>query len=136
MATMENPFRDYNPPTGSDVFSPWGKKDIAEFKMTLITNGITQALLEGDTLERFTGGIELTLRYNRIDLLQYISFDSLEDEDATMRSLARDGFSAALDAADREFEGELGVVLYLCGESPGRANLIMRCFTSNSDISD
>lgn len=50
---MASPFEDFVPPEGIEVFSPLGRRSIAEFKLALFTKKVGEELLERNRVVQF-----------------------------------------------------------------------------------
>src|SRR5688572_30481087 len=102
---FENPFSDYEPPAGLEVFSIYGKIGIVQFKVRGIADEVKNELVEGDKLVKLNAG-EYIYRYNydfsRLD--PYIAFQ----DEASALDLARRSVVKGCYAALRERGMELG----------------------------
>ena len=95
MPIPENPFANYRPPEGTDVFSASGKLAIVQFKLGQFAEGVEQSMLEDGAVERFVAGIAFRTHYDfrNVDVLA-----SFTNKEAKL-GIAFDAVAAGIEAA-------------------------------------
>jgi len=95
MPGPENPFANYRPPKGADVFSESGKLAIVQFKLERLAKRVEQSMLEDGEIERFVAGINFRTHYDFKSLEALASF---QDHDMKL-GFAVGGVAAGIESA-------------------------------------
>jgi hypothetical protein len=99
---MTNPFESFELPKQTEIFSPIGKKQIAEFKMERARLEITYLLLRNKDIVEFLQGEPLEYRYNCTSLFELGIIPNPKTALNGLADAVIEGINAAARAAEAD----------------------------------